>query len=459
MYFKRFYDDNLAHASYLIGCQAEGVAMVIDPSRYLQPYLDTARSQGMNIVAVTETHVHADYLSGTRQLAHETGAKMYLSGEGGEDWQYQFASDRDEIVHDGDIIELGNLTLKVLHTPGHTPEHISFVLTDHPNSDQPMGAFTGDFLFVGDVGRPDLLEKAAGIKDTMRKGAADLYRSLQKFSQYPDHLQIWPAHGAGSACGKALGAVPMSVLGFEKHANWALQCKSEEEFVDKVLEGQPEPPKYFAQMKKLNKVGPPLTPKETPPTLDADAFRKAQQESTLIDLRGVEAFVESHPQGAIFLPGGGLLVTWAGWLLPYDEPFHLVVNDLASAESAIRALRSIGLDQVAGIVTQDLLKTSSHPTQSSQRLSVDSFDEQADSVLDVRSQNEWNDGHLPEATHIHLGYLTERLAEVPSNPVLYCRSGTRSLIASSLLQRAGHNPRDVIGGYIALKGREKVMVS
>ena len=178
MYLKRFYDENLAHASYLVGCQAGGVAIVIDAGRDIRPYLRDAESQGLKIVAATETHIHADFLSGSRQLAHETGAKLYLSNEGGPDWQYQFASENDVMVGDGDVIKIGNLTLEVMHTPGHTPEHISFVLTDHPASEKPIGAFTGDFVFVGDVGRPDLLEKAAGLKDTM-KNVREMYHSLR----------------------------------------------------------------------------------------------------------------------------------------------------------------------------------------------------------------------------------------------------------------------------------------
>ena len=240
MYLKRFYDENLAHASYLVGCQASGEAVVIDAGRDVRPYLGDAEAQGLKIVAVTETHIHADFLSGSRQLAQETGAKMYLSKEGGADWQYQFASENDVMVGDGDVIKIGNLTLDVMHTPGHTPEHISFILTDHPASEKPIGAFTGDFVFVGDVGRPDLLEKAAGLKDTMKKGAVDLFHSLKRFKELPDHLQIWPAHGAGSACGKALGAVPSSVLGYEKIANWAFKITAEEEFVDAILDGQPK---------------------------------------------------------------------------------------------------------------------------------------------------------------------------------------------------------------------------
>ncbi len=480
MYFKRFYDENLAHASYLVGCQATGEAIVIDAGRHPEPYLEVAQAQGLKITAATETHIHADYLSGTRELAERTGARMYLSAEGGPDWQYQFAGDNDRLVKDGDVIKVGNLTLKVMHTPGHTPEHISFILTDHPATDTPMGAFTGDFMFVGDVGRPDLLEKAAGLKDTMRKGAVELFHSLQRFAELPDTLQIWPAHGAGSACGKALGAVPGSVLGYEKKSNWALRIKTESEFVEAVLSGQPEPPKYFAQMKKLNKIGPPLLPRTWPPVMDASAFKEVyataaasrhsvepsravapevQSESTLIDLRGAEAFAAAHPRGALFLPNGGSLPTWAGWFLSYEEPFYLLVTQEEDARRAIRALRSIGLDQVAGIFTQETFAVSGVETESSQRMQAEEVDVKTQSVLDVRGTNEWNQGHLAGADHIPLGYLMDRLNEVPSNPVLYCGSGVRSLIGSSLLQRAGMNPRDILGGYQALKGRKEVMLT
>jgi hydroxyacylglutathione hydrolase len=459
MYLKRFYDDNLAHASYLVGCQASGEAIVIDPSREVSQYLEEAKSQGLTINAVTETHVHADYLSGSRQLAHETNARMYLSKEGGKDWQYQFAGERDVLVGDGYLIKIGNLTLEVMHTPGHTPEHISFILTDHPASDKPIGAFTGDFVFVGDVGRPDLLEKAAGIKDTMKKGAAELYESLQRFKVLPDHLQIWPAHGAGSACGKALGAVPSSVLGYEKIVNWAFRCKTKEEFVQQILDGQPEPPKYFAEMKRLNKVGPPLLPTELPTHLDATKLQDVQTRSTLIDLRGVDAFVKSHPRRALFLPADKSLVTWAGWLLSYQEDLHLLVNEKAAAVKATRALRSIGLDRVKGYFLDDDLQKTPIAMQSSQRIEASQVNEESQNILDVRSQKEWDEGHLKNAQHIHLGYLQDHFDEVPENPVLHCRSGLRSLIASSLLQRAGKQPVDILGGYSALKEKKEAAIS
>jgi hydroxyacylglutathione hydrolase len=457
MFLKRFYDNNLAQASYLVGCQAAGQAIVIDAAREVGPYLEEAEAQGLKIVAVTETHIHADYLSGSRQLAHQTGAKMYLSKEGGPDWQYQFNGDNDLLVGDGDIIKLGNLTLKVLHTPGHTPEHISFLLTDHPASDQPIGAFTGDFIFVGDVGRPDLLEKAAGLKDTMRKGAEDLYNSLEKFKELPDHIQIWPAHGAGSACGKALGAIPSSVLGYEKLTNWAFQCESKEEFVEQILDGQPEPPKYFAEMKRLNKIGPPLLLTSMPTEMDPLRLAEVLSKNTVIDLRDANVFAHSHPKGALFLPDGSALPTWAGWLLGYDEELYLLVKTTAQAEESIAALRSIGLDNVKGYILEASLPQSGVEMQSSHRITAEQVDEKAQNIVDVRSLKEWTAGHLQNCTHIHLGYLLDHLSALPDSPILYCQSGRRSLIASSLLQRQGLEPTDVVGGYNALRQR-KVLV-
>ena len=196
MFFQHIYDRSLAQGSYLIGCQKTGESIVIDPKRDVDTYIDIARQNGLRITHVTETHIHADFLSGSRELAALTGAVLYLSDEGGPDWQYEF----DHIgLKDGDAITVGNLTLAVIHTPGHTPESISLLLTDKPASAQPVMLFTGDFVFVGDVGRPDLLEKAAGKAGTHEVGARQMYESLKKFSTLPDYLQVWPGHGAGSA--------------------------------------------------------------------------------------------------------------------------------------------------------------------------------------------------------------------------------------------------------------------
>ncbi len=211
MFFRSFYDEALAQASYLIGCQATGEAIVVDPIRDVEPYLTVARAEGLRVTHVTETHIHADFVSGARELVARTGAALLLSAEGGTDWQYAFAErDGARLLHDGDQIRVGNIQLDVLHTPGHTPEHLAFLITDSLRDAGPMGLLSGDFVFVGDVGRPDLLERAAHVANTMDASARLLFQSLDRFRALPDHLQVWPGHGAGSACGKALGAVPQA---------------------------------------------------------------------------------------------------------------------------------------------------------------------------------------------------------------------------------------------------------
>ena len=257
MFFQRFYDEGLAQASYLIGCQQTGEALVVDANRDADPYVACALREGLRIAVVTETHIHADFVSGSRELVARTGASLAISGEGGPDWQYAFA-DRDHarVLHNGDTITIGLVRLDVLHTPGHTPEHLAFLVTDQASSAQPVGLLSGDFVFVGDVGRPDLLEKAANVRGTMQQSARDLFRSLARFRALPDFVQLWPGHGAGSACGKALGAMPQSTVGYERIANWALGLDDEDTFVQAVLSGQPDPPRYFAEMKRVNRDGP-----------------------------------------------------------------------------------------------------------------------------------------------------------------------------------------------------------
>src|SRR6266550_4283928 len=254
MLLRRLYEDMLAQASYIIASDETREAIVVDPNRDVDKYLAVAKADKLRITHVTETHIHADFVSGARTLAEATGAKLLLSGEGGEDWQYKYAADAGaQLLHDGDTIDVGPVRVDVLHTPGHTPEHLSFLITDTQVAKSAMGLLSGDFIFVGDVGRPDLLERAANLGNTMDGLARQLYTSLQRARSLPDYLQIWPGHGAGSACGKALGDIPSSTLGYERLVNWAFQVADENAFVREVLAGQPEPPKYFARMKTLNR--------------------------------------------------------------------------------------------------------------------------------------------------------------------------------------------------------------
>ena len=243
MYFKRIYDEGLAQASYLVGCQEEGTAVVVDPRRDVQVYLDVAAENSLRIVAVTETHIHADFLSGAIELATRTGAALYLSDEGDETWRYDFPH---EGLQHGSEIRLGNVVLKALHTPGHTPEHLSFLVSDGARAAEPVLLLTGDFAFVGDLGRPDLLDETVGGSDTRFGGARDLFESLRDtFLTLPDYVQVWPGHGSGSACGKALGAVESSTVGYERRFAWwsrYLQKDDIEGFTRELLSGQPDAP-------------------------------------------------------------------------------------------------------------------------------------------------------------------------------------------------------------------------
>jgi hydroxyacylglutathione hydrolase len=457
MFVKRFFEPLIAQNSYLIGCASAGVAIVIDPIRDLQPYLDTAEREGLRITHVTETHIHADFLSGARELAHRTGASLCLSDEGGQDWKYQF--DHDRKLKHGDRIAIGKVTLEVLHTPGHTPEHLTFLVTDGAAADRPIAAVTGDFIFVGDVGRPDLLERAAKMAGTMEQSARTLWKSLQEFAKYPDWLQLWPGHGAGSSCGKGISAIPHSTLGYERLFNWAFTAKSEADFVTKVLSGQPEPPKYYATMKQFNKLGPSLLTDTVAPRLmkNAELAGLLDRNTMVIDTRPATEFANGHVRGTLNIPLNGSFVTWAGWLVPYTSDFYLIVDEERLAE-ARRALSLIGLDRVAGyFTTSAIADAASHGT------TLDTIDQMTPGearaaksivVIDVRNANEWKEGHLPSALHIPLGHLEERIAEVPADRqvVVHCQSGGRSSIAASLLKKLGReNVANLVGGYVALR--------
>lgn len=441
MIIRNFYEAKLAQASYLVGCGATGEAVVIDALRDIGQYIEMAASLGLTITAVTETHIHADYLSGSRELARTTGAKLYLSDEGDATWKYGFAGEEEAVLlKDGDVIRIGNLTLKVVHTPGHTPEHIAFLLTDHPAGDTPHSMFTGDFVFAGDVGRPDLLERAANFEGTMEAGARTLHRSLQKLAGLPDSLLLWPAHGAGSACGKSLGGSPVTSLGYERSTNWAFQIRDEDKFVNEVLSGQPEPPSYFKEMKRLNKIGPPVLG-SLPNVPHADRVV-----GILVDVRPATEVRSGAIDGALAIPEGKAFTNWAGWLLAYDEPVTLVASDQAQADLAARDLAMIGLDVVLGWVRAEDAPGNGHrtlPMVTATDLPEGAF------VLDVRGANERKLSSVKGSAHIPLGYLASHLSQLPTHETVYvhCQSGLRSLMAVTLLARAGlTNVVEIAGG-------------
>ncbi|MEW5931512.1 MAG: MBL fold metallo-hydrolase [Gemmatimonadota bacterium] len=453
MILRRLYDDKLAQAGYLVGCSATGEALVVDPNRDVERYVAAARGEGLRVTHVTETHIHADFVSGSRELARAAGAQLYLSAEGGEDWSYAFAEESGAVLlRDGDSFRVGNVRIDVLHTPGHTPEHLSFVVTDTAGADRPMGVLTGDFVFVGDVGRPDLLERAAQRYGTMEEGARTLFRSLQRFKALlPDWVQLWPGHGAGSACGKALGAVPQSTLGYEKLFNWALAADDEEEFVRAVLAGQPEPPMYFAEMKRMNRDGPaPLGGLRPPPLVPAGRLDALLAEgATVVDARPGAEFARRHVPGTLGVPLGKSFPTWAGSVVPAGRPVYLLADEAPGAEAA-RDLALIGLE-AAGRFAPDAVEEWTRAYGRAGTVADVSPDEMEQrrltgrvELVDVRNSSEFEAGHLAGARNLPLGRLAERLGELPRDRalVVHCQSGARAGVAISLLQARGF--RDVL---------------
>ena len=448
---KRFYDAKLAQVSYLIGSAETGRAVVIDANRDIEQYIRAAADEGVSITHVTETHIHADFVSGSRELTEQTGAQLLLSSEGGPGWQYAFADEAGAVLlKDGDRFDVGSVRIHALHTPGHTPEHLTFLVTDTPVLDEPLAAVTGDFLFVGDVGRPDLLERAAHVAGTMEPGARALFHSLKRLAVLPDHLQIWPGHGAGSACGKGLGSLPQSTLGYERRTNWALAAMSEDEFVRRALAGQPDPPKYFGSMKRINKEGPRvLGAMQRPERLSVERLQALLQERALVvDTRPAAEFAASHIPGTLNIPLNRAFTTWAGWLLPYDADFYLLVDDRCThcLDEALRDLRMIGLDRARGYAPADVLRaweSRGHRTARIAQIDAESVARRLEAgsvhVIDVRSQAEWQAGHIPGAQHIWLGDLFGPARTDPGGRpvVVHCQGGARSAIAASVLQAQG----------------------
>ncbi len=464
MFMRMVYDEKLAQAAYLIGCQRTGEAVVVDPERDVDRYIDLAEKNGLRIVATAETHIHADFISGSRELAERVGAKVYVSDEGDEDWKYAWLDKKEgggayehQLLKDGDSFRIGNIEFLAIHTPGHTPEHIVFLVTDHgARATAPMGLLTGDFLFVGDLGRPDLLETAAGQIGAMEPSARRLFETLKTLDGIPDFVQVWPAHGAGSACGKALGAVPMSTVGYEKRFNPAIKAASSEQaFVDFILAGQPEPPMYFANMKRDNKTGPRVLGRlPSPERVTAADLRSLDPDSVaIVDTRAWDQFRAGHIPGSLSFPLTKSFNTDAGSMVRDTEDIYLVV-DPERLEEAIRDLVRIGLDRIKGWCPPDEITTSSGLN------TIDEIDvedaiglmESRDiGVLDVRRRTEFDEGHLPGALSIAHTRLAGRIDEVPRDTRLLvnCRSGARSARASAYLKRAGWDVINLKGGMLA----------
>ena len=467
MLFRMIYDDRLAEAAYLIGCQKTGEAILIDPERDIDRYLAIAAREKLRVVAVAETHIHADFLSGARELAEKTGATVYVSDEGDADWKYQWldrksggGSYKHRLLKDSDTFSIGNIEFKAIHTPGHTPEHICFLVTDRGGgADQPMGIVTGDFVFVGDLGRPDLLESAAGFAGKAEPSARRLHRTLAKLNSLPDWLQVWPAHGAGSACGKALGAVPQSTIGYEKRFNPAILAGATEAgFVDFILSAQPEPPLYFARMKRDNKIGPRLLG-ELPRPRDMTPEELASidtAKSAIIDTRPWDSFRSGHLPGALFHPFDNSFLADVGSMVQENEPIYLIAEP-GAIEEIVRALVRIGYDDIRGYVEPSRFSqyVAGARLPATRELSVDQAAPLTDSpewfVLDVRRAAEFAESHIEGAHNIAHTRLLAHLAEVPRNKqiLVHCRSGGRSARACALLQKHGYDVANLAGGMLA----------
>src|SRR6266481_808040 len=438
MFEKRFYVEGLAHASYLIG--AGGEAAVIDPKRDVDDYIDTATQENLKIVAVLETHPHADFVSGHVELAERTGAKIYVS-------HLAPAKYKRVPLRDGDVIRIGPLQVQAMETPGHSPDSLIFVIKENG---RPVSVFTGDTLFVGDVGRPDLRD----AEEKPTRLAEALYDSLfHKLLALPDNIRVYPAHGAGSLCGRKISGAPFTTIGQEKLLNWALQLKSREEFVRKMVENLPDRPQYFAHNVEINLAG--AQPLSSLPVLravsEAELSDMAARGTVVIDTRSAPFFGAGHFPGSLNIGlSSNLFATWVGFLVPFGKEIAMVVGSAESAKKARLELVRIGYDLVTGYIEADSLAR----TRQLSQLGVEELHfglrrGEAPQVLDVRTAGEWEAGHIENAVHIPLPSLPRRTGNLgkDSRLAIICGSGYRSSIAASLLQAQGFSRvQNVMGG-------------
>jgi hydroxyacylglutathione hydrolase len=467
MLFRQFFDPKLAQYAYLVGCQQSGEALLIDPERDIDRYVEAAEAEGLRIVAVAETHIHADFLSGAREFAERFGTRTYLSDEGGSEWASDWARDGQYDVvflKDGDTFKLGGIEFQAVHTPGHTPEHLSYVIIDRGSGAYtPIGIATGDFVFVGDLGRPDLLEQAAGMHGVQEPSARKLYGSLPRFTELQDYVQVWPGHGAGSTCGKALGAVPQTTVGYEKLYNASLAAASdgEDAFVSAILAGQPEPQTYFARMKRDNNKGVPILgalPRPQKFTVAELELTVAKGETLVVDTRlDRAAFMARHVPGALYAPMNKAFNTAVGSLVEDETTPILLIIDEASVEEAVRDLVRIGYDNIVGFVTPETLTRyfdRGGESETIQRIMFTDVPEWQDRddvvVVDSRFAAEYEAGHVPGAVNASYtrlpSYVKDRIPH-GKKLLVHCVTGGRSAPAASFLAREGFDVVYVDGAF------------
>lgn len=438
MYVQQFYVEDLGCASYLIGSETQGTAVVVDPERDVRPYLEAAHSLGLKITHIIETHLHADHVSGNIELAIHSGAEIYIHSAA----QAQFPH---RPLNDGDVLELGEVRLAVRHTPGHTPESVTLLVSDTQRAAEPWMALTGDLLFVGDVGRPDLVgpEVARGL-------AGELYDSLfGTILQLDDSLMVYPGHGGGSLCGRAIASVRSSTLGFERRFNPALSVNERGEFIEYMTNNLPEQPGNHRRIKAMNRRGAhPLGEILPRPLALSDAITHFQSGAALLDTRPVEEYMLMHVPGSVNLAANEQMSNRAGFVLPPEVSIVLLLNEAADYERVVYSLARVGYDHIAGYLVDGLQswQAAGLPVTSGavEDLTTAELVEMlkngtAPAVVDVREPWEYAQGHIPGARLFPLGQLSERLAELdPQQPVVVvCQTGSRSQTGAAFLRQKG----------------------
>ncbi|HRF49569.1 MAG TPA: rhodanese-like domain-containing protein [Anaerolineales bacterium] len=450
MIVQQFFVEGLGCASYLVGCEGAGMAAVIDPDREVQKYLDTATAKGLKITHIIETHMHADHVSGNTELADRTGAEIYVHAAS----EATFAH---KALAEGDALEIGNIRLTVLHTPGHTPESITLLISDLTRGQDPWVALTGDTLFVGDVGRPDLVGMEAA-----RDLAGDMYETINaKLLKQPDGLLIYPGHGAGSLCGKSIGAMRSTTLGYERSTNPALAQRAKDDFIQWDVENLPEQPANVRRIKGMNRRGPVVLGEIKPKALTVhDSLPYFQRGAALLDTRSKEAYVAKHVPGSVHLPADEQLSNRIGFILPPEVPVVLLLSDPAEYSSVVYSLARVGYEHVVGYLAASLEEWEAMglPVTSGDIRDIEARELKAlldtgngdrPVVVDVREAWEFRSGHVEDSVHIPLGELAQRVSELdPERPVaVICASGSRSQSAAAFLgQRSFKTVYNIVGG-------------
>ena len=449
MYFKQFYLGCLAQASYMIG--SKGEAAVVDPRRDVDEYLDEARARGLEIKHVIETHLHADFVSGHHELAERTGAKIYFGAKANAEFDHV-------PVKEGDEIRMGDVTLRFLETPGHTPESLSVLVVDRAVSEVPKAVLTGDTLFIGDVGRPDLL----GAKMSAQDLAGMLYDSLHgKLLALPDAVEVYPAHGAGSLCGRNISSETSSTIGQQRQFNYALKPMPREEFVKMMTTDLPEAPAYFARDVAINRGGArPLEELSDPkPLSPAEVDELQKSGAVLLDTRPAAQYGAGHVPGSLNIGLSGQFASWAGALIRPETPIVLVTEEKEQVREARTRLARVGLENVAGYLDGGILEwdRAGRPLATMEQIAVEELEARIREgrvarVVDVRRPGEWQAGHIPDATHVPLNTLADQAETLPGDQPLavICAGGYRSSIATSILEQKGFTKvTNVVGGMAA----------